>query len=235
MPQMPKSLLFRGVAEVLIIATGIILAISAETWWEERGDRQAETLHLLALREDFQKSLVLIGEAEEEQAMQISYLESLLGTEVAEASQEDLRRWLFGGVFNIWVYRPQVAALTDLESSGDIQLIQSAELRRALAGLRHTILAHASRQQDFVESQHALIDQYIVDHLDLVDILVQPGDGESHPIDPELLHSQAFRSRMAFKLGLRSIVAESLHDLRLAFEHCLDLIAGELEATHQAP
>ena len=40
---------------------------------------------------------------------------------------------------------------------------------------------------------------------------------------------------MAFTLRLRSIVAESPHDLRLAFESCLNLIARELEATHQVP
>ena len=76
--------------------------------------------------------------------------------------------------------------------------------------------------------QQALMDQYIVDYLDLVDILVEPGDDGSMPIDPGVLRSQPCRSRMAFKLGLRRIVSDSVQELSSAFENSLALIDREL-------
>lgn len=230
MPQMPKSLLFRGAAEVLIIATGIILAISAESWWQDRRDRLLECRHLAALHDDLVASLTLIDEVEEAQDAQSNYLSLLLQSDAADARPQELRLWLVDGVFNIETYRPQLAALEDLESSGQMQIIRNAEIRRSLATLRQKMDRYDGLQDDMIASQQALIDQYMVDNLDLVGILAETGDSGVMPIITETLQSRAFRSRVAFKLGLREMVAYALRQLRSEFERSLVLIDTELEA-----
>jgi len=229
MLQMPKSLLLRGAAEVLIIATGIILAISAEAWWQDRNDRQLEARHLNALHDDLIASLALIDDVEEDQELQVGYLLSLLRSDVANVRPEELRLWLDDGVFDIWTYRPQLAALEDLESSGQMRLIRNAALRRSLASLRQKIDRYNGVQEDMVASQQALIDRYLVDNVNLVGVLVkEAGDNGAAVITTETLQSLAFRSRVAFKLGLRQLVRTALADVRHEFEGTLALIDIEL-------
>jgi hypothetical protein len=230
MPQTPKSLLLRGAAEVLIIAAGIILAISAESWWQDRGDRLLESRHLAALQDDLVASLALIDEVKEAQDAQASYLSLLLQSDAADARPQELRLWLVDGVFSIATYRPQVAALEDLESSGQMQIIRNAEIRRSLASLRQKMDRYDGIQDDMIASQQALIDQYLVNNLDLVNILAETGDSGVTPVIPETLQSRAFRSRVAFKLGLRQLVASALRELRSEFERSLVLIDTQLDA-----
>jgi hypothetical protein len=230
MPQKPKSLLIRGAAEVLIIATGIILAISAESWWQDRGDRLLESRHLAALHDDLVASLALIYEVEADQEAQLNYLSLLLRSDVTDARPEELRLWLDDGVFDIWTYRPQLAALEDLESSGQMRLIRNAEIRRALAALRQKVDRFDGVQDDMIASQQALIDQYLVDNVNLVGVLVETEDDRAPLIATETLQSQPFRSRVAFKLGLRRLVGNSLREMRQEFERSLDLLELELDA-----
>ena len=60
MVRSPNKLIARWAAEILVIALGIILAISAESLWQDRSNRQEEVKYLIALSEDFSESLELL-------------------------------------------------------------------------------------------------------------------------------------------------------------------------------
>ena len=44
----------QALAEVLLIIAGILIALAAQNWWEERVEREAEISYLEALRSDFE-------------------------------------------------------------------------------------------------------------------------------------------------------------------------------------
>jgi len=68
----------KWIAEVAVIALGILLATSAESLWQERTDRQEEVRYLIALAEDFNYSLVLREDREARQSASTEALQSLL-------------------------------------------------------------------------------------------------------------------------------------------------------------
>ena len=230
-------MLVKGAAEALVIALGVFLAISAESWWQERADRREEVQHLIALREDFVQSLVLLDEAEDVQDRQVQFLQFFLQGKAKTADSKDVREWITLGLFYIGTYQPQMSALQDLESSGQMQLIQDPKLRRALAAMQQDIDELETSQSDFIESQQTLIDPYLVAQLDLASILTTYDssylDSQSaKALDLSIFESVELRSRIAFKLSLRKLVSDSQQDVRAQFEHVLSLIKIQLDSVH---
>ena len=218
-----------------MIALGIILAISAESLWQERADRREEVQHLNALRNDFEQSLELLDAAEQQQNTQVQYLQFLLQGKAETSESSEVREWLRAGLYTIGTFEPQLSALQDLESSGKTQLIQDAALRRALAGLQQKVDELEVIQSDLSISQQELIDPYLISHLYLASIL-DIGElsvaGNNGPLefDRSILGTVDFRNRIAFKLSLRRGVLEEEGELRAQFHLLLDLIRKKLES-----
>ncbi len=135
----PNKLLATWAAEALAIALGVFLGITAESLWQERNDRHEEIQYLVALRDDFVQSLRLLDAVEKIQNEQIQYLQFLVQGKAELAEPRQVREWIRIGLYYTSTYRPQLSALRDLESSGKMQLIQGANLRRALATLNQAI------------------------------------------------------------------------------------------------
>ena len=215
-------------AEVVAIVFGILLAFAIDAWWQDRADRQVEAQYLRALRDDLDASLSLLDEADASQQLQIEYLESLLRIDEIDPEPEDVRLWLREGVFVIGTYQPQLSSLRDLESSGQSQLIRDLALRSALASVAQTVDRLRNVQDDIIESQQSLLDPYLVENFDLVAVLGSES-GATVDEDSSILESQAFRSRVAFKLDLRGFIGNTMQDLRRDFDESLTLIDRRLD------
>jgi len=214
-------------AEVVAIVFGILLAFAIDAWWQNRTDIGIETQYLHALREDLIASLELLDEAEASQQLQIEYLKSLLLTDGNTPDSDEARLWLEDGLFEIGTYRPQLSSLSDLESSGQSRIIRDPAIRQALASVSQMLELLAIGQSDFVESQQSLIDPFLVEHLDLASVL-RVSDANIK-MDLSILGTKEFRSRVAFKLNLRDIVANTQQEIRTAFLDALALIEMRLE------
>jgi hypothetical protein len=230
----PNNLLAKWTAEALAIALGVFLGITAESVWQERNDRREEILHLIALRNDFVQSLKLLDTEEENHHKQVQYLQILLQGDAESVENSQLREWIRVGLYNTGTFKPQLSALRDLESSGKMQLIQNANLRRALATLNQDVDALENIQSEFVTAQQDLLDPYLISHIDLVSTLdigvLTTVDGNG-PLDfnRSLLGSMDLRNRIAFKLSLRRAVLEDQVKVRAQFEYLLELIQEYLE------
>jgi hypothetical protein len=218
----------RLVAEVVAIVFGILLAFAIDAWWQDRADRQVEAQYLRALRDDLDASLSLLDAADASQQLQTEYLESLLRIDEIDPEPEDVRLWLREGVFVIGTYQPQLSSLRDLESSGQSQLIRDLALRSALASVAQTVDRLRNVQDDIIESQQSLLDPYLVENFDLVAVLGSES-GATVDEDSSILESQAFRSRVAFKLDLRGFIGNTMQDLRRDFDESLTLIDRRLD------
>ena len=152
--------------EATAIVASILLAFAIEAWWQNRTDRFVEAQYLQAMRADLLRSLELLDENEATQRRQVGYLESLLLTNGDTPYSDELRRWLDDGLFNVGTYKPQISALHELESSGQTQIIQNQDLRRALASVRQRMNGLENVQSDFQLSQQMLIDPFLVDNFD---------------------------------------------------------------------
>jgi len=215
--------------EATAIVASILLAFAIDAWWQNRTDRFVEAQYLQAMRADLLRSLELLDENEATQRRQVGYLESLLLTNGDTPYSDELRRWLDDGLFNVGTYEPQISALHELESSGQTQIIQNQDLRRALASVRQRMNGLENVQSDFQLSQQMLIDPFLVDNFNLSNLL--PNRTASNETDLSMLGTSDFQSRVAFKISLRGKVSQSQRAVRSAFTEALELIETELETT----
>jgi len=215
--------------EATAIVASILLAFAIDAWWQNRTDRFVEAQYLQAMRADLLRSLELLDENEATQRRQVGYLESLLLTNGDTPYSDELRRWLDDGLFYVGTYKPQISALHELESSGQTQIIQNQDLRRALASVRQRMNGLEHVQSDFQLSQQMLIDPFLVDNFDLSNLL--PNRTASMETDLSMLGTRDFQSRVAFKISLRGKVSQSQRAVRSAFTEALELIETELETT----
>ena len=215
--------------EATAIVASILLAFAIDAWWQNRTDRFVEAQYLQAMRADLLRSLELLDENEATQRRQVGYLQSLLLTNGDTPYSDELRRWLDDGLFNVGTYEPQISALHELESSGQTQIIQNQDLRRALASVRQRMNGLENVQSDFQLSQQMLIDPFLVDNFNLSNLL--PNRTASNETDLSMLGTSDFQSRVAFKISLRGKVSQSQRAVRSAFTEALELIETELETT----
>jgi hypothetical protein len=215
--------------EATAIVASILLAFAIDAWWQNRTDRFVEAQYLQAMRADLLRSLELLDENEATQRRQVGYLESLLLTNGDTPYSDELRRWLDDGLFDVGTYQPQISALHELESSGQTQIIQNQDLRRALASVRQSMNGLENVQSDFQLSQQMLIDPFLVDNFNLSNLL--PNRTASNETDLSMLGTSDFQSRAAFKISLRRKVSQSQRAVRSAFTEALELIETELETT----
>lgn len=214
--------------EAAAIVASILVAFSIDAWWENRTERIVEVQYLQALREDLERSLELLDESEAFQAQQLAYLESLLSTDSDTPYSDELRLWIEDGLWNIGTYQPQLSALQDLESSGQAQIIENQEIRRALASVRQRVDTLDIARRDFMVSQQTIIDPYLVDNLNLSELML---DRDGNPeADFSALGTDAFQSRVSFKISLRREVGNRQNEARQVFLEALGLIETELLA-----
>ncbi len=136
----------RLTAEGAAIVVSILLAFSIEAWWEQRSQQaearsyiEAMRTELIANREDLIEELeILRGWMEESEI----YLNTVVSPD-ASPSYDEVREmvWKTGPARTTPLAR---AAFDDLVSSGGFQVIDSAELRRALADYARSLDCDAS-------------------------------------------------------------------------------------------
>ena len=122
-------------AEFLIVIVGILMAISIDAWWSERGDRRDEQVLLRSLSEEFEQNERALATQFEPYERRLASAETLLrlgpeATDISADSLTSLWRWITRG----GSYDPSTGVLDAAMSSGDITLIRDPALRAILAG-----------------------------------------------------------------------------------------------------
>ncbi len=231
----------RAIAELLIVVVGVLIALSADSWLQTRRDRAEETDHLIALRADVVASVRLLEDENLVQDSQFASLMHLLRGDASRASKDSVAAWVNQGLYNIGTYTPRLSALQDLEMSGELQLIQSPELRRELAGLRTALKTLDTQQTDYARSQQGLLDPFLTGETPLAEALVAAADldvGITRELDVAWLSppSAELRNLMVFKLQLGRIGRTERVAVRLQFDRVLQLVDNRLtELGHPTP
>jgi hypothetical protein len=120
--------------EAAAIMASILLAFAIDAWWENRQDREDERSYLVSLRQEFAESLELATRNERIRERTVAAHVSLVAQIQGEtrAPDRDLYDWVSLVSYPIQ-YNPPRAVFNDVVASGGTLLIQSAEIRIALA------------------------------------------------------------------------------------------------------
>ncbi len=139
----------RGFSGLLVIVGGVLLALAADAGWEERGDRIREQEVLRDLLQEFQENeLRLLDDMEANRLA--SHAARVWGAAMLGDTPipPDSIRTLFSAMQQGVRFDPITGAIRSLLDSGDLPLVQSDDLRRALAGwpdrAAEALLSHAS-------------------------------------------------------------------------------------------
>jgi hypothetical protein len=118
----------------LVIVVSILLAFGVQASWEEYQERRAESEYLVALRGELDQTRSVIANQRDVTSSVLRAHESLLEqfNTRSYASSDSLLVWL-SHLSRPVDFRPPVAVLDDIVSSGGIQLIRVDSLRLAIA------------------------------------------------------------------------------------------------------
>ena len=150
----PRSLA-RGIAEVVIVVLGILIAFGLDSWWDARKAAAWERVELQSLREEFTANVEHIGNVLGAHEKTVAGVESIFefaaGTPGATSVFPDTVLTLM-----ITWRTSEIATgtLDALLASGDLGKLRNPELRRDLAGLKAWVLDAQEKEvlaRDFIE------------------------------------------------------------------------------------
>jgi hypothetical protein len=122
----------RVASELVVIVVGILLALTADSWWESRADARLEREYLVAFRQDVQQTIAenrrVIGTQEEERHKMLQIAQAIS----TGASLPDTLRRIFP---TVTLPAESMDSYRDLVASGGSTLISNQEIRRAMSKL----------------------------------------------------------------------------------------------------
>jgi hypothetical protein len=155
-------------AEFALIVLGVLAALALENWWSGIRDRHSEAEYLADLRAELNLNIESQGQVADLRAQAEASLlraENILETEqVPDSADIFVVELVRGGTFPTYP-RLTTAVFDDLRSSGRLQLIQDATVRREVMEHYARLEANLERlsllQQDYGSSLAALIAHHV--------------------------------------------------------------------------
>jgi hypothetical protein len=227
-------------AEGLLIVFSILLAFGIEAWWSQRGERQAEMEVLQGLRDDFVENLGRLASAMSEHGEVRDAAVRLLAMTGPDADQtvSDLAMdtLVVASIAAPKVF-PVTATYDALIASGQIGILESAGLRRELAGWSTTVADLREEERDAFRQMDQRLLPYLWDYVPVVtlDVNVLPryegadlGRSRFPRRYRELLRSMRFENAVEERMNSSIRVIERLTEAENAAERILTLVESEL-------
>jgi hypothetical protein len=231
-----RALLVRSGLELAVIITGVLIALWADQWWADRQDAQVQRTYLAALSEDISATVQRLGETTAKVVEWREAAATLSRSPLAGPfpSSQELVPLIGTALFNLSSFQDRLATLRELKSTGELGLIRNADIRRSLADLDQALEDMRSTESDLIQTHHAIIDPYMVQHTDLVPMILASstrssmdrflgaGVGTDHT---SLMQDREFRNILAFRILLLNNCAErygQLASLLLTLQQQID-------------
>ncbi|MEH6516949.1 MAG: hypothetical protein V7742_09715 [Halioglobus sp.] len=147
-------------------------------------------------------------------------LRRFLNHRVADLPPDLIEGWVFNGVYVTGSYVPVLSALRDLQSSGDLTLLEDPDIRRGLATLSVNLEYVTRSLDEYMFYHQTVVDPYIAMELPIVAMLAER-DGVTvegyAPPDWSPLDTDRSRGLLAFKLSMAGNYISSLELLETQF------------------
>jgi len=157
--------------ELAIIVIGVLIALWANEWWTEHGERAQESEILAAMLEDVHASQVLLAQYVENQDEVLFHLRSVLeGPSGISAGLDDfeLAEILYNALWVAPSLDLQMSAYEEIKGAGRLALIQSPELRRSLAEYDTSVTMLRGTRDDLMQHQQTKMDAYAIENFQMV-------------------------------------------------------------------
>ena len=212
---------------------GVTMALWADGCVSERADRVEEEARLHGLRDNVAETLAGIEDEHKGATGAIQAIRDLLTGASTESELEAVVRYAFwyGAAFS-----PELNVYDDLKNSGELALLTSTDLRRALARMDARIQQLEFAQSDLLAVQQLNVDTYMIEHVDMQLFVGEELGVEDNPdadIDLAFVDDREFRNRMLMKLDLVIQLEEALSEAKTALEAVREQIDMQLPNGHE--
>jgi hypothetical protein len=132
-----------AVGEFVLIVAGVLVAMAANSWWESRRDHTREETYVIQLLADTRANQVRVDSALAADSVAQRSTGRLLGTlsgTVASPPRDSTARGIQGAdAFSSPDFRPLLGTYTALLETGDLQLLDSPDLRFRLVAYQSSL------------------------------------------------------------------------------------------------
>jgi hypothetical protein len=214
--------------DFVIVVCGILIAFQITNWNENRAERAQEVRYLSAMKRDVESSIRILNFSisnlqRQQNARKALY--TFYADPAAVLLSDELDKLIADGFFSLERANLNQTTFETLKSSGQMSVIKSSELVKALQDLNAKIdMAEVDKNEDF-QFTFRIVDPLLISEGDFDNILMhdlgsihdrlpwitkQPGAGYSS----DLVRSQRFKNIMLYKTlygqlrleGFRSIL-----------------------------
>jgi hypothetical protein len=245
-----RKYLLYAIGEILLVVIGILIALQVHNWNEDRNRQKEERHYLAALHTDFETAesrfRIILG-AVQEQLDHNERLLTILAGPVGSVPGDSLVGMLRKAFIDV-PFGVQVTAYADLLNSGKLAVLQSEELRRALAGFGTANVLANGYAEKAAAQWAGQVTEFFVTRLNVSAIYgseshvtwnypgIPPSTGYGNtPIirrfssDEEALWGRELANRIAIKNVLLEDAARSARDVLQHIEQIYTLIDASLE------
>jgi hypothetical protein len=126
-----------AIGEIILVVIGILIALSINNYNNRRQERKIEQEYILSLQSEFEINLNKINNSIKENKERLDSVDKMLtlfDNTVRDTISDKAMSNIFYSVFDgEAIYNPANGVLTDIISSGNLNLIQNKKLRQRLA------------------------------------------------------------------------------------------------------
>lgn len=158
--------LLYAVGEIVLIVIGILIALAINNWNQGRLASEKEEFYLRGLQTEFERSkvklenLIKVNRLNYEESIKIARFIS--ENELPE--EDELSQILFSSFSSEIAYNPNNSLLNELINSGNLGVISSEELRKALTSWESYIQSIHRQEASLREQRELVVDLFRKEH-----------------------------------------------------------------------
>ncbi|MFT5229074.1 MAG: hypothetical protein ACI9EV_002227 [Urechidicola sp.] len=153
-----------AIGEILLVVIGILIALQINNFNNHKQQRQIEQVYLSSLKAEFQTNMKKIDDCLARTTERMHASEDMLAlfdkNIIDTTSSTTLSNILYGALSGSATYTPSKGVLTDIISSGNLNLIQNEQLRQNLASFESTLVYTKLQEASFQSTNRKLRSQF---------------------------------------------------------------------------
>lgn len=150
-----------ALAEFVLIVAGVLAALGADAWWENRQDHERERTYLAQLVADTRGNERRLEEALAQEQMQLEATKAVLGAlrSAEPISGDSARAWLTRRAFYYSDPRLLLGTFEALLQTGDLNLLRDDQVRSAVIAYANQVNADMAEFGRWIEASSSLVAQ----------------------------------------------------------------------------
>lgn len=242
---------FAVALDFMIVVIGVFIGLQVSNWNEARGLTQKEAVVLEALSEDLEGAIVSFDAfllRIDRQKQQQLELAMVVDGERSDLTSGELDALVSDAVYLLLLPEPRRASLEDLKTSGQINLIRNAGVRKRILKLEPIIVDVEQSMDEQRRLVFDKVDSYLIENYDLRGIANGSGTvvaesteqywpvvGFSRESQLKVVQTLEFRNLLIYRMMMLDGLDSTLRQLSREYRETNELAHERLRELRKAP